>query len=110
LGKNPMLHSQKKEIYMKQLIALMFVFGISAPTFAHDMEMKDLSKDDRAKLAEIHDKMANCLRSDKSMKDCHEEMKASCDADQNCKAMMAHKMERKMEHKKMKKEEKKENK
>jgi len=88
---------------MKNLLSLLFVFGMTAPAFANNMEMKELSKDQRAKMAEMHDKMAACLRSDRAMKDCHDEMKTTCDADQNCKDMMMHHMDG---HKKMMKKDK----
>jgi hypothetical protein len=100
LAKSPKLPI--KEENMKKLLPLLFVFGTMAPAFANHPEMKDLSKDDRAKLAEVHEKMASCLRSDKPMKDCHDEMKKSCDEDKNCKDMMMHQMD----HKKMMKKDK----
>lgn len=34
--------------------------------------------ENRQKMAEIHDRMANCLRGDQSMESCHEEMMKSC--------------------------------
>ena len=39
-----------------------------------------LSKENREKLAVIHEQMAACLRSDKSIADCHAEMRAACSA------------------------------
>lgn len=42
----------------------------------HGMGMgAELSKEERAKFAERHDKIAACLRSDKPMADCHKEMR-----------------------------------
>ncbi len=37
-----------------------------------------VSKDTREKMATIHEQMAACLRSDKSIADCHSEMRKSC--------------------------------
>lgn len=42
-----------------------------------------LSKDTREKLAALHEQMAACLRSDKSIADCHAEMRAACTASLN---------------------------
>lgn len=39
-----------------------------------------LSKETREKLAALHEQMAACLRSDKSIADCHAEMRAACTA------------------------------
>ncbi|MCM2280463.1 MAG: hypothetical protein NDI61_01300 [Bdellovibrionaceae bacterium] len=36
------------------------------------------SKEDRQKMAEMHTKMADCLKSDKPMGDCKNEMMKSC--------------------------------
>jgi hypothetical protein len=42
-----------------------------------------LSKESREKLAVLHEQMAACLRSDKSIADCHAEMRAACSASLN---------------------------
>ncbi len=39
-------------------------------------------KEDRQKMIEMHSKMAECLKSDKSTDECHKDMKSSC----SCKA------------------------
>jgi hypothetical protein len=36
------------------------------------------SKETREKMATLHEQMATCLRSDKSVAECHKEMKKSC--------------------------------
>lgn len=48
-------------------------------------KMPELTKEERVKradmmdkMAEMHKKMANCLRSDKSMSECHDQMKQDC--------------------------------
>ncbi len=37
-----------------------------------------VSKENREKMAAIHEQMAACLRSDKAIADCHSEMRKSC--------------------------------
>ena len=37
-----------------------------------------MSTEQRAKMAEAHEKMAVCLRSDRPLKECHEEMMKAC--------------------------------
>ncbi|HYM42874.1 MAG TPA: hypothetical protein VET46_08965 [Steroidobacteraceae bacterium] len=39
-----------------------------------------LSKEQREKMAAIHEQMAKCLRSDKPVADCHREAMQSCEA------------------------------
>ena len=41
--------------------------------------MPEPTKEQREKMAGNHEKMAQCLRSEKTMKDCHDEMKKSCE-------------------------------
>ena len=36
------------------------------------------TKEQRAKMAEMHSKMAECLKSEKPIDDCHAEMRAAC--------------------------------
>ena len=66
---------------MKTLLALTTLLILSAPSaFAcDDCDGKDTaSKEDRAKMAEMHQKMADCLKSDKPMDECKKEMHKSC--------------------------------
>lgn len=51
-------------------IAISFI-GLSALA-------EEPSKDQREKMAATHEKMAQCLRSDKSINDCHNEMREQC--------------------------------
>lgn len=51
---------------------------------------KEFSREDREKMAKAHESMAACLRSDKTLDACHEEMRKSCD-DSGC-PMMGHHM------------------
>ncbi len=48
-----------------------------------------VSKETREKMATIHEQMAACLRSDKSLAECHSEMRKSCTdlGDQGCPMM-----------------------
>ena len=49
-----------------------------------------VSKETREKMAVVHEQMAACLRSDKSLADCHTEMRKSCKeslGDQGCPMM-----------------------
>lgn len=45
---------------------------------ANEMKMPNLTAEQRGKMADAHEKMATCLRSDKPMHECHDEMKKSC--------------------------------
>ena len=63
-------------------IAAALAFACSTPGFAADTKAKtEVTKEQREKMAEHHEKMAACLRSDKSISDCHDEMRESCQAD-----------------------------
>lgn len=49
------------------------VFGASAE------KMNSMTKEQRENMASLHDKMGTCLRSeDKTVEQCHDEMKQSC--------------------------------
>lgn len=65
---------------MKLFAALLFCSSLlSSAAFAkHHENMPEPTKEQRMKMAEAHIKMAECLKSDKTMKDCHMEMMASC--------------------------------
>lgn len=51
-----------------------FLFSLSG-SFAAESKM---SKEKREKMAETHEKMATCLKSDKKMSECHQEMRNQC--------------------------------
>lgn len=55
------------------LAALLGLFSISA--LAHEGEV---TAEERNKMAESHEKMAACLRSDRPMSECEEEMGKAC--------------------------------
>ena len=41
-------------------------------------KMGKMTTEQRSKMADAHEKMAACLRSTRPLKECHQEMKASC--------------------------------
>lgn len=51
---------------------------IAGAVVAADQPPPAPSKETRAKMAAVHEKMAQCLRSEKSLDDCREEMWKSC--------------------------------
>jgi len=60
---------------------LSFLTSFSAFANSDKGEMwKNMTPDQRQKMATAHDKMAACLRSDRLLKDCHEEMMKSCES------------------------------
>ncbi len=65
---------------MKMFAALLFCGSLLSPAaFAkHHEKMPEPTKEQRMKMAEAHTKMAECLKSEKTMKDCHTEMMTSC--------------------------------
>ena len=94
---------------MKKFLASALIVGLcSGVSFAHDSDMhgmmdSKMTKEQREKMAVSHEKMAVCLRSDKPMKECHEEMMKACTDTMGADAcpMMGH-------HKKMMHSDKKE--
>ena len=42
--------------------------------------MPEMTTEQRQKMADAHEKMAVCLRSERPLADCHEEMKSACKA------------------------------
>lgn len=61
------------------LAAVVCGFMMSPLAFAkHHEKMPEPTKEQRTKMADMHSKMAECLKSEKPMKDCHKEMMDSC--------------------------------
>lgn len=83
---------------MKKILLLSATLILTSTAFAKDKSrMKEMSKEDRAKMAEMHTKMAECLKSDKDMSECHKEMKDHCkEMGDQCYMMMG---KDKMKHK-----------
>jgi len=77
---------------LRMVLTVFLIAIVGEASFADDMskmsdkkEMPAMTKDQREKMAKTHEQMAKtheqmatCLRSTKSLKDCHEEMKKSC--------------------------------
>lgn len=64
------------------IMSLIVLFSVlSASAFS-----QELSKEQREAMALNHEKMAACLRSDKDIQSCHNEMREACmkSGDQNC--------------------------
>jgi hypothetical protein len=55
-------------------IALLSVAGVSLAAEPEHMDRPPPSKEMRAKMASAHEQMAACLRSDRPMAECHDEM------------------------------------
>lgn len=55
-------------------IALLSVAGVSLAAEPEHMDRPPPSKEMRAKMASAHEQLAACLRSDRPMAECHEEM------------------------------------
>ena len=72
---------------MKNIVTLLCVLGMSSQVALADtagnkkassMKMPTMTAEQRQKMADAHDKMAACLRSDKPLGDCREEMMKAC--------------------------------
>lgn len=84
------------KLITKLFLPVMLFSAVSLQSMAHDMDKKEMpamTKEQREKMATMHDKMATCLRSEKSGEDCFEEMKKSCMdmGEDNCPMMRHHK-------------------
>lgn len=84
---------------MKQIFLIscaVLAFGSVGAAAEHDhssaaMTHPEMTKDQRAQMATVHEQMAACLRSDKTMSACHDEMKTACSAkngENGCPMMM----------------------
>ena len=64
------------------MLAAMVTFG--GPAFAEEKgtpnKAPQMSAEQRSKMAEAHEKMAACLRTDRPLSECHDEMMKSCEA------------------------------
>ena len=57
---------------------LIFQSPLSRAADEGPRKMPELTKEERTKRADMMDKMAECLRSEKPMSECHEQMKKDC--------------------------------
>lgn len=68
------------------LTAAVIILSISTSTFAADKakskgeKMPVFSAEQRKNMADLHEKMAQCLRSDKAIEECHADMKTGCES------------------------------
>lgn len=75
------------------ILAFSIVSVAHAGTKSKSAETKGpaMSQEQRNKMADMHEKMATCLRSSKSFEECHKDMSTACKADKDaCPMMMAH--------------------
>lgn len=77
-----------KTAFVLIIMAIVMAWNFS---YANDKHMTNMSKEDRQKMADMHMKMADCLKSDKPMKDCKAEMKKECKSMGKECPMMGHK-------------------
>jgi hypothetical protein len=54
------------------------VAALGGPALAQGKGTPQMTAEQRTKMAEAHEKMAACLRSDRPLSECHEEMMKSC--------------------------------
>jgi len=68
----------------KTMVLALSLFGCFATTaFAQGAKASkgpDMTAEQRQKMADAHEKMAACLRSDRPIADCHDELMKSCQA------------------------------
>jgi Tfp pilus assembly protein PilV len=63
-------------MHMKKNVVFACLIGlVSMIAYANE---KETTAEDRIKMAEAHEKMAACLRSDRPIDECHEELSESC--------------------------------
>ncbi|MHB1845171.1 MAG: hypothetical protein ACYCWW_10095 [Deltaproteobacteria bacterium] len=65
-----------KRICIAVALAVSGIAVAEGPGMAAKME--NMTTDQRSKMADAHEKMAACLRSTRPVKECHQEMKKSC--------------------------------
>lgn len=72
------------------IFASIALFGLGLNTYAMDKNatpkqvQQQESKDMRQEMAQAHEKMAQCLKSDKNMNECRQEMQESCPVGHGC--------------------------
>src|SRR5690242_3806157 len=72
------------------VLAALSVMGTVSLAATQPSAPATVTKETREKMALVHEQMAACLRSDKSLADCHAEMRKSCKeslGDQGCPMM-----------------------
>lgn len=71
---------------MKKSFKLTFIiFSITLSVHAeNNKNLRELNQDERQQMATMHEKVASCLRSEKTMSQCHEEMMKECPMGESC--------------------------
>ncbi len=68
---------------MKNFALVVCMLGLfAAPSFAEEKAAPKghtMTKEQREKMAVVHEKMAGCLRSDRALDECHGEMMKTCE-------------------------------
>ena len=65
-----------------RMLALCLFGSLATPAFAEAPKAtkgSEMTTEQRKKMGDAHEKMAACLRSDRPMADCHDEMMKSCE-------------------------------
>lgn len=77
-------------IGMSCLLSLSAYAADKAPPAA--AKAPEWTTEQRESMAKSHEQMAACLRSDKAVNACHEEMMTACKSNSSCQGMMGHHM------------------
>jgi hypothetical protein len=84
----------------KAFVAVVCVFvgglALAAEDAPSDVHRAPPSKQDREQMAKLHEHLAACLRSDKTMRECHEAARKECEDTMGDKCQMMHPMEHHM--------------
>ena len=70
--------SPQQAVSLTATLALIVGAGVAISADPASQGHPTMSKEQREKMAAIHEQMAACLRSDKSIADCHNEAMKSC--------------------------------
>lgn len=93
----------KKVAYFLSGVALLGAVAFAADGSSKTGKISAPTKEQRQKMADLHEKMAACLKSDRLISDCRKEMVRDCkdaSGSDNC-PMMGGKMERGMRHRRV---------
>ena len=76
-----MIHRMRKTIFGSAAVGAAMLCASLAWASPPPPASTAPSQEMREKMAQVHEKMAACLRSDKPIAECHREMKANCRAE-----------------------------
>ena len=68
----------RKKHFVLAALAAAACIPLCAHAADSKLSMPAPSKEQREKMALVHEKMATCLRSDRTIEDCHNEMQSNC--------------------------------